>query len=75
MDRPTYPRHDFKSAREWHLFHVYNDPEFESDMSWFSKNESETNANILAKKYAITIDDLNFYHLGYDELGVLNTDL
>jgi hypothetical protein len=75
MDRPTYPLGDFKSAREWHLYYTYNDPEFIEDMAWFLKDGSKANATMLAKRYAISEEDLNFYHLGYDELGVLNTDL
>lgn len=75
MDRPTYPDSDYKSAREWHTYHVYTDPEFEADMLWFLKNDTKDNAAMIAKKYALSEDDFNFYHLGYDELGVLNTDL
>jgi hypothetical protein len=28
VDRDAYPESNYKSVREWHVYHVYNDPEF-----------------------------------------------
>jgi hypothetical protein len=30
-----YPKKKFKTAKDWHLFHVYNDPEFKKDIAEF----------------------------------------
>ena len=88
MARRTYFSNDYKSAREWHLYHVYTDPEFvgeyEALRDYFESKQNTTKAipkdaqqriKALAERYAITVDDLNYYHLEYDAQGYAITDL
>jgi len=54
-----YKKQDFKSVRDWHVYHVYNDPDFINDFNKLDINEDDTNT--IRKKYAITGFDLLFF--------------
>jgi len=54
-----YKEQDFKSAIDWHIYHVYNDPDFINDFNKLDIDEDDTRE--IRKKYAITGFDLLFF--------------
>lgn len=80
-----YPEADYKSARDWHIFHVYNDPEFIIDMkefaSYFEADAKPVDEKILmqkyvslAEKYMITRPDIYYFQLNaYERYSFINS--
>ena len=58
-----YAKSDFKTARDWHIYHVYNDPEFIEDFKLLNKFEPAKASAVLAKKYNITSYDVFFFDI------------
>jgi hypothetical protein len=56
-----YKKRDFKSAKDWHVYHVYNDPEFINDFNKLDIEKDDTKD--IRKKYAITGYDLFFFDI------------
>jgi hypothetical protein len=56
-----YKKRDFSSARDWHIFHVYNDPDFISDFDKLDIHNDDTSK--ITKKYSITGYDLLFFEI------------
>ena len=57
----SYEKQDFKSAKDWHIYHVYSDPEFIVDFNKLDVFTDDTSA--IKKKYAISGHDLLFFEM------------
>lgn len=82
-----YPLEDFTNKRDWHIYYVYNDPEFIADVKGLKKaNNGDIQAGdkaseAVATKHGITVGDINLgkyihYHPTVSNgLGLVNRPL
>lgn len=55
-----YINSKLKSSKDWHVYWVYQDPEFQKDTN---NIKSAIKKRQITKKYAISDSDLNFYNI------------
>ena len=65
--KTTYPLIDFKTAKDWHIYYVYNDLEFQKDMEVAEKeidiNKKTKKHNRIKSLFKITTKDINLYKM------------
>lgn len=73
-----YPKRNFKTAFEWHVYHVYNDPDFKKDCSMLKKNIKAlhtVNLIPIADKYYINTFHVREFINGLPEDSIIATSL
>lgn len=60
---PKYPAGNFASARDWHVYFVYNDPDFVAECVALDRMSPQNGYAKIASKYAITPYDVFFFDI------------
>lgn len=56
-----YPKRDFKTSKDWHIYHVYNDPEFILDFEAIDINSDDTSS--IKHKWGLNNYDLYYFDM------------
>jgi len=59
-----YSRGDFKGARDWHIYYVYNDPDFIEEINRLDlASDRDKEYEKIAESFAINIQDVFFFDM------------